>query len=104
MIARSWRCIASSENAPLYLVHFQDSVLPELNKLGGFHGYYILSQTLIEETRLELTVITFWESLDAIRAFAGENFSQAVVEPQAKAVLISFDETVTHYEVVKTSY
>lgn len=103
MIARSWRCITSSENVPLYLAHFQDSVLPELKKLDGFLGYYILRRMLVEESHLELTVLTLWESLDVIRIFAGENLSRAVVEPQAKAVLISFDETVTHYEVANTS-
>ena len=44
--------------------------------------------------------MTLWESMDAIRQFAGEQVDQAVVEPEARAVLRSFDTTVSHHEVL----
>lgn len=98
MIARRWQCTASYENVPHYIEHFQQSVLPELNQLKGFREAYILRRNL--DAGVELTVMTFWETMDAIRSFAGEKVENAVVEPAAQAVLQTFDTTVTHYEVV----
>ena len=98
MIVRSWRCTASRENVPAYVEHFQHAVLPELHQLHGFREATILQRAAADG--VELTVITLWESLDAVRGFAGANLERAVVEPAAQAVLRSFDSTVTHYEVV----
>lgn len=101
MIARTWKCMASSENVEKYVEHFEQSVFPELNHLSGFQEAYILRHDLGDV--VELTVMTLWESMDAIRSFAGANVENAVVEPAAQAVLRSFDEMVTHYEVVLNS-
>ncbi|HEX2618833.1 MAG TPA: hypothetical protein VHL11_01765 [Phototrophicaceae bacterium] len=98
MIIRSWRCIASGENVVKYMAHFQYSVLPELRQLAGFQRGYILQKPAGDG--VELTVLTFWESMDAIRGFAGDDVERAVVEPAAQAVLRSFDSRVTHYEVI----
>jgi heme-degrading monooxygenase HmoA len=48
----------------------------------------------------ELVVLTLWESMEAVRRFAGPDPDKAVVEPEARAVLTSFDEYVTHFGVV----
>lgn len=101
MIARTWRCTATAENVQLYLNHFNHSVLPELQRLPGFKGHWILRRQLAEH--LELTVMTLWESMDAVRAFAGADVEQAVVEPAAQAVLHTFETTVTHFEVLQRS-
>ncbi len=98
MIARIWKCIATTENVPHYVDHFNHSVFPELKQLNGFHDAYVLKRPV--EDAFELTVMTLWESLDAIRAFAGDTLETAVVEPAAQAVLRSFDKTVTHHEVL----
>lgn len=101
MIARTWRCIASAENVPLYLKHFTETVQPELHKLKGFKGAWVLRRLVGEWT--EITVMTLWESLDAVRAFAGESIEQAVVEPAAQAVLHTYETTVTHSDVLLRS-
>jgi hypothetical protein len=49
---------------------------------------------------VEFLVLTLWESMEAIRGFAGEQPEVAVVEPEARAALVRFDSTVTHYEVL----
>src|SRR5262245_16528350 len=98
MIARIWRCKVLHEKAPHYLKHFQESVFAEVNKLDGFREVRILQQD--NASVVELTVISFWDSLEAIKAFAGENIEIAVVAPAAKAILLSFETTVTHHEVV----
>src|SRR5215204_6287683 len=98
MIARIWRCTASRENVADYLAHFNHSVIEELSSIDGHRGAYILQRDL--DDGVELTVQTLWESIDAIRAFAGEQVEQAVVAPAAQAVLRSYEKTVTHYEVL----
>jgi hypothetical protein len=50
---------------------------------------------------VEFLVLTRWASMDAIRAFAGDDVGRAVVEPDAIAALVSFDRTVRHYELLQ---
>ena len=98
MIARIWRGIASLENAPHYIAHFQQDVLPELKQLEGFEDVYVLQRHI--DDGVELTVMTMWQSLDAIGSFAGQDTETAVVAPAAQAVLLSFDKHVMHHEIV----
>ena len=49
---------------------------------------------------IEFLVLTFWDSMAAVRRFAGADSEKAVVEPEARAILASFDESVTHFEIV----
>jgi heme-degrading monooxygenase HmoA len=98
MFARVWRCTASLENVPRYVGHFQQDVFPELKQLQGFQEAYVLQRTL--DDGVEITVLTLWESREAIRGFAGDNAETAVVAPAAQAVLRTFDTTVTHHEIL----
>jgi heme-degrading monooxygenase HmoA len=98
MIARVWRATATPAGAEAYRDHFTGSVLPALRRLDGHRGAYLLSQN--EADRVDLEVITLWESLEAISAFAGPDATTAVVEPEAQAVLLDFDKTVSHRTVL----
>ena len=62
-------------------------------KLPGFAGAYLLRRDLVEDGTVELTAHTFWESPEAIRAFAGDDITVAIVEPEARAMLLDFDRT-----------
>lgn len=99
MIIRSWRGRADPKKASAYPDHFRRNVLPELRGIMGFKGAQLLRHDRPGE--VEYLVLTRWQSMDAIRAFAGQDVSQAVVEPEAAAALLSFDKTVTHYEAVE---
>jgi len=57
---------------------------------------YLVRRTVADE--MEYQVLTLWESMDAIRAFAGDHPERAVVEPEAVAVLRRFDREVRHYD------
>jgi len=92
MIARIWRGRAVGANAAAYQRHVTQSVFPTLPALAGHRGAYLL--------RTEFLAVTLWDSLAAIRAFAGEDAERAVVEPGAREVLADFDAFVRHYEVV----
>jgi heme-degrading monooxygenase HmoA len=99
MIARVWRCIATDENVSRYVEHFEKSVFPELKQLQGFKEAYILRHNVADG--IEITVMTLWESMDAIRSFAGDTLDNAVVEPAAQALLKSFDRKVIHHEIIQ---
>ena len=98
MIIRAFRATASAEGADAYREHFTHSVLPDLQRIDGYQGAYLLRRD--HDGHVELQVLTLWDSLEAISRFAGANLEHAVVEPAAQAVLASYDPTVTHHTVV----
>ena len=100
MIARLWRgAAADRQNADAYVRHLKASVVPELNDIAGYREVRLMKR----ETggRTEFLVMTLWNSMDAIRRFAGNDPDRAVVEPEARAVLAEYDDFVRHYEVVE---
>jgi heme-degrading monooxygenase HmoA len=72
-------------------------VLPQLRKRDGFLGLSLCEAE--RDGQVEIMVISRWESLDAIKAFAGSKVDKAVVDPGARAVLAEFDDFATHYDV-----
>ena len=94
MIMRAWRGHASPSKPDDYPAHFRNNVLPELRGISGFLGASLLRQDHTD--RIEFLVLTRWASMDSIRAFAGANVANAVVEPEAVAALTDFDRTVQH--------
>ena len=101
MIARVWRGVAAPETAHKYLEHLRVSVFPELSEIAGYQGASVLRRD--SATGVEFTVQTLWESMDAIRQFAGDQVETAVVAPAAQPLFRSYDATVTHYDVVLTA-
>lgn len=98
MIIRIWRGQATAANAPAYFRHVTEKVFPALIDIRGYQGAYLLRR----ETggQVEFLAITAWDSLSAIKEFAGANAETAVVEPAARAVLADFDDFARHYELV----
>jgi heme-degrading monooxygenase HmoA len=82
-----------------YPKHFRDRVIPELCRLDGFVGVQLTRRRVGD--RVEFVALTRWQTMDAIRGFAGPDITKAVVDPAGAAVLIEFDTTVQHYEVVE---
>jgi heme-degrading monooxygenase HmoA len=100
MIIRTWRGWAKREGADAYPKHFRDKVAPELKTLSGFVDAQLCRR--MTQDRVEFVVFTRWRSLEAIRAFAGDDIGKAVVEPGAIAALEGFDAQAIHYEVIET--
>jgi len=100
MIAREWRAWATPDNAPSYERHFREAVLPHLRAIPGCVGAHLLKREAGGE--VELVAVTYYVSLEAVRAFAGDDLERAVVEPAARAVLARFDERCRHFEIVAT--
>ena len=99
MIARLWRGRAANTiDADAYARHATATVFPSLSSLAGHRGAYLLRRDV--DGGAEFLAVTLWESRQSIAAFAGNDIDQAVVEPEARAVLSHFDDFATHYEVV----
>jgi len=99
MIIREWRGRSAKSNTHAYPKHFRSNVLPELRRIPGFLGAH-LSQRNVSD-KIEFLVLTRWTSMDAIHGFAGAEVEKAVVEPEAAAALIDFDDRVQHYDVIE---
>ena len=96
MILRMWTAHATSEGAARYQEHFARHVLPTLSRLDGYLGASLLGRNHGEE--VELVVVTRWRSIEAVRAFAGDDLARAVVAEEARTVLTRWDPRVRHYE------
>jgi heme-degrading monooxygenase HmoA len=97
MIARVWAAQTTAAQAPAYVEHLRTRVLPALRSVDGYGGAMLLERAAPEG--VEVIVVTFWRSLDAVRAFAGADVEGAVVAEEAAALLTQFDRRVRHYEV-----
>ena len=99
MIVRIWRAAATVDGAKGYRQHFERNVMPELRGINGFQKAYLLTRE--HDGMVDVEVHTLWQSLEAIRAFAGPDLEAAVVEPQAQEALTSYDSTVTHFTAIE---
>ena len=99
MIARIWHGWTTKANADAYESLLREGILVGIQnlQLKGLKGIQVLRREHPEEIEF-LTIIRF-DSMDAVRRFAGENYEDCVVPPEARAVLSRFDLKVTHYEV-----
>jgi heme-degrading monooxygenase HmoA len=101
MIARVWRGQTTEANAAAYRRFLTTKIFPSLEKISGHLGAYLLRSA--QGKHIEFVVMTFWESMEPIRQLAGDNVDTAVVEPEARAILLDFDTFVRHYEVAHNS-
>jgi heme-degrading monooxygenase HmoA len=98
LILRMWRARSTVEKSGEYVLHATQKVFPKLRAIEGHRGAYLLRRAV--DGAIELVVLTLWESMEAVRKFAGKDPEKAVVEPEARAALTSFDDSVTHFEIV----
>ncbi|HEX9379411.1 MAG TPA: antibiotic biosynthesis monooxygenase [Gaiellaceae bacterium] len=98
MIARLWHGWTAPQNADAYEDFLRTKMFPSIHRVPGYLGADLLRRADGEE--IAFVTITRFESLDAVRAFAGEAYEQAVVEPEARELLSRFDARSEHYEIV----
>jgi heme-degrading monooxygenase HmoA len=98
VIARIWHGYTKPENADAYEAMLKPEVLPGISQVKGYRGSYFLRREL--GTEVEFITILLWESLQAIRNFAGANYEVAVVPAERRKLLSHFDERASHYEAI----
>jgi heme-degrading monooxygenase HmoA len=101
MIARTWSGVARSDSIEAYLVHLRETIFPALQELPGHRGAYVLERRNADG--VAVTVITLWESAEAIAQFSGADVEAAVVPPEAQALLASWDARAMHWDVAHSS-
>jgi heme-degrading monooxygenase HmoA/uncharacterized protein YciI len=100
-IVRVWKGRSTAERAGDYARHATGKVFPSLRAIDGHCEAYLLRRAVGGD--IEFVVLTLWTSMDAVRKFAEGDPERAVVDPEARAVLTTFDEFVEHFEVVESS-
>ncbi len=98
MIGRLWRGWTVAEKADAYEKLLRTEVLPGIHEIDGYRGAYALRREVAEGA--EFVTLTLWDSMDAVRRFAGEDYEIAVVPEKAQGLLARYDRTSAHYEVV----
>ena len=99
MIVRIWRGRIPKPKLDEYTAYMEETGLKEYTATAGNQGAWMLSQDHGDE--IEVAMLTFWESWDAIRAFAGEPLDRAVYYDRDREFLTRLDEKVEHFEVLR---
>lgn len=97
MIARHWRGWTTVQNADDYERFLKEKVLPGLKEIEGYRGGYLLRSDGGDEA--EFVVVNFFDSLDAVKRFAGPQYTVPVFEPEARLLLSKVEPVARHYEV-----
>lgn len=103
MIIRIWHGWTSHQDANAYEELLQEEIFVGIHDrhIRGFKGIQLLRRTVNDEIEF-ITIMTF-ESLDAVREFAGEDYEMAVVPEKARKLLSRFDKRSQHYEIIHHS-
>ena len=97
MIARTWHGTATAATAEAYQQHFTTKVAPHLKSIAGCRGAYLLRRE--DGGQVEFTAITLWDSMETVKQFAGPDPEVAIVEPEGRKALSTFDAFARHHEV-----
>jgi heme-degrading monooxygenase HmoA len=99
MISRVWHGWTTPANADAYESLLKSEIFVGIKKrqIAGYRGIHLLRRNLSNE--VEFVTVMWFESIEAVRAFAGEDYEAAVVPQKARALLSRFDERSQHYEV-----
>jgi heme-degrading monooxygenase HmoA len=97
VIARIWHGRTRAEDAVAYLAFLRERAIPDYRATPGNRGVFILRR--VEGDEAHFLTVTHWESLEAIRAFAGEDVERAKYYPEDRGFLLELEPTVRHYEL-----
>ena len=98
MIARIWRGVVAVADGDAYARYIDETGFAAYAATPGNRGAWMLRRDVGDRT--EFLTFSLWESLDAIKAFAGEDYETAVYYPEDEHYLVERDDTCAHYEVV----
>lgn len=98
MIARTWRGAVRRGDSEAYAAYMNDTGVPGYQATPGNRGVWMLRRNVGELT--EFVMFTLWDSIDSVRAFAGEDVETAIFYAEDDRFLVERDLTSFHYEVV----
>jgi heme-degrading monooxygenase HmoA len=97
MIARLWRGAVRKPDGDRYAAYMMETGVVGYAKVPGNRGVWMLRRDV--DDRTEFIMFTLWDSLDAVKAFAGEDHETAVFYPEDDRFLIERDLLATHFQV-----
>src|SRR5262245_25114 len=97
MIARLWHGWTSRENARAYEDLLRSKILPGIHRVAGYRGGHLFRRD--REGEVEFDTLTLFDSMAAVRAFAGDDYEVAVVPSEARELLARFDQRSKHYDI-----
>ena len=98
MIARIWRGWTKASDADEYLDYVLKTGAREYRETPGNRGAYVLRRQ--QGDRTEFLTLSFWDSLEAVKKFAGEEVARAVFYPEDDRFLVDRERTVSHFELI----
>jgi heme-degrading monooxygenase HmoA len=98
MISRLWHGWTKRENADGYEELLRSEILPGIHRVAGFKGALVLRREGKDE--VEFVTLTMFDSMAAVKEFAGEDYEVALILPEARRLLVRFDARSAHYETV----
>jgi heme-degrading monooxygenase HmoA len=98
MIARLWHGRVPSPKAQRYRMFLEERAIPDYRSVPGNMSVHVLERQ--EGPVTHFVTLTFWESMEAIRGFAGDEVNLAKYYPEDGDFLLEFEREVVHYEVV----
>jgi antibiotic biosynthesis monooxygenase (ABM) superfamily enzyme len=96
MMTRLWRGWTTIDNANAYERFLLDELFPSMREIPGFRGADVLRR--VEHEEVAFVTITRFDSVDAIRAFAGDDYETPVLEPRALALLSRYERRALHFD------
>lgn len=99
MIARMWRGAVRAVDGDAYAAYMEETGVKGYAETPGNRGVYMLRRSL--DDKVEFVMFTFWDSLDAVKAFAGDDPETAVFYPEDDRFLVEREERSTHFEVAR---
>ncbi|MDQ3751089.1 MAG: antibiotic biosynthesis monooxygenase [Acidobacteriota bacterium] len=97
MIARIWHGTTEADKADEYFDYLNKTGIPDYRATEGNRGAYILRK--IEGDKAHFYTFSFWDSLDSIKEFAGDDYEKARYYPEDEKFLLEFEPTVQHFDV-----
>lgn len=99
MIARIWHGYTSIENADVYENLLKEEIFPEIEEkiIRGYKGAQLLRRE--QEKEVEFTTIIWFENIESVKSFVGENYDSVYVPEKAREILSRFDQKAVHHEL-----
>jgi antibiotic biosynthesis monooxygenase (ABM) superfamily enzyme len=97
VICRIWHGWTTSASADAYEEYLRADLYPRLEDVDGYRGYHVLRRPDGDE--VEFVTMTWFDSLDAVRSFAGDDVGTPVITERARALLAHYDDQAVHYDL-----
>jgi hypothetical protein len=104
MICRMWHGWTKASHADAYDSYLRNELFPRVERelaASGYRGFHVLR--LLQGSEVEFVTLVWFESLDAVRSFAGENYEIPVISDKARTLLSRYAERVDHFELSASS-